>query len=159
MKALERHAKGNPTGESFGGASSPLVHAMGEGPLVLAPRPGRNLRSFALGDADNMCFVREEILLGFDGSLLFENGKLATGEGESVAIVQLRGIGAVLVEAIGSILTLQVQSSRGLSVRRDAVLGWFGRLVPRALSPSEAPCGQHGLISFAGDGRILVTSA
>jgi hypothetical protein len=39
------------------------------------------------------------------------------------------------------------------------VLGWFGRLVPRALPASEAPCGQRGLVSFLGEGRVLVASA
>ena len=157
MKLLERQVKGKATGESFGGVGSPLVHATGEGQLVLAPRAGRNLSSFML--EDDMCFVREEVLLGFDGELVFENGRLATGEGEFVAVVQLRGKGAVLLEAIGEILTLEVQGNRGLSVRREVILGWFGRLVPRALAPSEAPCGQRGLVSFAGEGRVLVASA
>jgi uncharacterized protein (AIM24 family) len=157
MKLLERHVKGKATGESFGGVGSPLVHAAGEGQLVLAPRPGRRLSSFTL--AEDMCFVREEVLLGFDGALTFENGRLGTGEGEFVSVVQLRGTGAVLLEGIGEILTLEVQGNRGLSVRREVVLGWFGRLVPRALAPSEAPCGQRRLVSFAGEGRVLVASA
>jgi uncharacterized protein (AIM24 family) len=157
MKLLERHVKGKSTGESFGGASSPVVHATGEGQLVLGPRPGRKLSSFTL--EEDMCFVREEVLLGFDGNLAFENGRLGTGEGEFVAVVQLRGRGTVVLEAIGETLTLEVMGSRGLSVRREVVLGWFGRLVPRALAPSEAPCGQRGLVSFAGEGRVLVASA
>jgi cytochrome c-type biogenesis protein CcmH/NrfG/uncharacterized protein (AIM24 family) len=157
MKMLERQAKGKPTGESFGGVGSPVVSATGDGQLVLAPRAGRRLSAFAL-DGD-MCFVREEVLLGFDGELTFENGRLATGEGEFVAVVSLKGNGAVLLEAIGEILTLAVQPNKGLSVRREVVLGWFGRLVPRALAPSEAPCGQRGLVSFAGEGRVLVASA
>jgi Flp pilus assembly protein TadD len=157
MRLLERHAKGKPTGESFGGASSPMVHAEGDGQLVLGARPGRKLSSFLL--EDDMCFVREEVLLGFDGALAFENGRLATGEGEFVAVVQLRGKGAVLLEAIGEVLTLEVQANRGMSVRREVILGWFGRMVPRALAPSEAPCGQRGLVSFAGEGRVLVSGA
>jgi len=157
MKLLERQVKGKATGESFGGASSPVVQATGEGQLVLGPRPGRKLSAFTL--EDDMCFVREEVLLGFDGELAYENGRLATGEGEFVAVVQLRGRGTVVLEAIGETLTLEVQGSRGLSVRREVVLGWFGRLVPRALAPSEAPCGQRGLVSFAGEGRVLVASA
>jgi uncharacterized protein (AIM24 family) len=157
LKLLERHVKGKATGESFGGVGSPLVLATGDGQLVLAPRAGRKLASFTLDD--EMCFVREEVLLGFDGALGFENGRLATGEGELVAVVQLKGTGAVVLEAIGEILTLEVQGSRGLSVRHEVILGWFGRLVPRALPPSEAPCGQRGLVSFAGEGRVLVASA
>jgi uncharacterized protein (AIM24 family) len=157
LKLLERQMKGKTTGESFGGASSPVVLATGEGQLVLGPRPGRKLSSFTL--EDDMCFVREEVLLGFDGQLAYENGRLATGEGEFVTVVQLRGRGSVVLEAIGETLTLEVGGSRGLSVRREVVLGWFGRLVPRALAPSEAPCGQRGLVSFAGEGRVLVASA
>ena len=67
--------------------------------------------------------------------------------------------GFELLEAIGDILTLEVRANRGLSVRREVILGWFGRLVPRALAPSESPCGQRGLVSFAGEGRVLVASA
>lgn len=157
MKPLERLLKGKATGESFGGIASPIAHASGEGRLVLAPRPGRKLSSFAI--EDDLCFTREEVLLGFDGALAYENGRLATGEGESVAVVQLRGKGAILIEAIGQLLTLEVTGDRGISVRRDVIIGWFGRLVPRALATNEAPCGQRGLVSFSGEGRVLVASA
>jgi uncharacterized protein (AIM24 family) len=157
LKQLERQMKGKPTGESFGGVGSPMVNATGDGQLVLAARAGRKLSSFLIGE--EMCFVREEVLLGFDGALAYENGRLATGEGELVAVVQLRGKGAVLIEGLGEIITLKVKPNKGMSVRREVVLGWFGRLVPRALAPSEAPCGQRGLVSFAGEGRVLVASA
>ena len=69
MKVLERHQKGKSTGESFGGVGSPMVAANGEGQLVLAARAGRKLSAFAL--EDELCFVREEVLLGFDGELTF----------------------------------------------------------------------------------------
>lgn len=157
MKLLERQAKGTSTGESFGGVGSPVVHVTGDGQLLLSPRSGRTLSSFALDDA--ICFVREDVLLGFDGVLTFENGRLAGGEGEFVPIVQLRGTGAVLIECIGEVLALEVQRNQGLRVRREVLLGWFGQLVPRALTPGEAPGGQRGLFSFAGVGRILVASA
>lgn len=157
MRLLERRVKGKPSGESFGGVTSPMVLAAGEGQLVLAARPGRKLAAFAVDGA--MCFAREDVLLGFGGGLAFENGRLSTGEGESVPVVQLRGEGSVLLEAIGDVLTLAVRPDRSLSVRREVILGWFGRLVPRALTPSDAPCGQRGLVSFAGEGRVLVTTA
>ncbi len=156
VKLLERHMKGKATGESFGGVASPMVQAAGEGQLVLGPRAGRKISSFVL--EDEMCFVREDVLLGFHGALAFENGRLATGEGEFLSVVQLRGSGDVLVEAMGEILSLEIEVNRGMSVRREAILGWFGRLVPRSLSPNDAPAGQRGLISFAGRGRVLITS-
>lgn len=156
MKTLERHARGKPTGESFGGPGSPVVHATGEGQLVLGPRHGRRIISFAL--ADEVCFVREEVVLGFDGPLVFDNGRLSSGDGDTIAIVQLRGSGAVLLETTGETLSLEVQHGRGLCARRDVVLAWFGRIVARALSAGEAPGGQHGLVSFAGEGRVLVAA-
>lgn len=158
MKLLERQTKGKSTGESFGGIASPMALASGEGQLVLAARPGRRLEAF-MASADQMCFAREDVLLGFGGGLAYENGRLATGEGEWIPVVQLRGEGAVLFEAIGEVLTLSVRATRSLSVRREVILGWFGRLVPRVLAPGDAPCGQRGLVSFAGEGRVLVASA
>lgn len=158
MKLLERHMKGKSTGESFGGVTSPMVLATGDGQLVLAPRPGRKLAAFVVG-ANEMCFAREDVLLGFGAGLAFENGRLSTGENEFVPVVQLRGEGAVLLEAMGSVLTLPVHADRSLNVRREVILGWYGRLVPRAVAPKDAPCGQRGLVSFAGEGRVLITSA
>jgi uncharacterized protein (AIM24 family) len=158
MKLLERQSKGKSTGESFGGVTSPMVLATGDGQLVLAARPGRKLSAFVVG-ANEMCFAREDVLLGFGAALAFENGRLSTGENEFVPVVQLRGEGAVLLEAMGSVLTLPVRADRSLNVRREVILGWYGRLVPRAVAPKDAPCGQRGLVSFAGEGRVLITSA
>jgi Flp pilus assembly protein TadD/uncharacterized protein (AIM24 family) len=157
MQLLERHMKGKSTGEQFGGIASPMVLASGEGELVLSARAGRKLSAFTIAEGE-MCFAREDVLLGFGGRLSFENGRLSTGEGSFLAVVQLRGDGAVLLETIGEVLALDVRADRSLSVRREVLLGWFGRLVPRALSPSEAPCGQRGLVSFAGEGRVVLAS-
>jgi Flp pilus assembly protein TadD/uncharacterized protein (AIM24 family) len=154
--ALERRSKGKATGESFGGPGAPIVHATGEGQLVLGPRPGKKLVSFALQDEG--CFVREAALLGFDGELAFDNGRLSTGDGESVAIVHFRGKGAVLLETTGETLSLEVRQGRGLNVRGEVVLAWFGRIIPRALASADSPTGQHGLVAFAGEGRVLVSA-
>lgn len=156
MALLERHTNGKANGESFGGVASPMVLATGDGQLVLAARTGRRLHAYAI--ETEMCFAREDVLVGFGGGLTYENGRLSTGESEFIPVVQLRGAGAILLETIGDALTLSVHPERSLSVRREAILGWFGRLVPRALAPNDAPCGQRGLISFAGEGRVLITS-
>lgn len=158
VQRLERQLNGQSTGESLGGLSSPLVSITGDGSLVLAPRPGRSLILWPLV-ADTL-FVRESLVFGFDRKLTFENGRLATdAEGEFAAVVQLRGTGIVLLDLVRECLTLEVSAARSLRVRKDAVVGWYGRLVPRALGPSEAPCGQRGLLSFSGEGGVLVASA
>lgn len=157
MEILERQGKGRSTGEPFGGAASPIARVQGEGQLMLAARRGRKLTSFAL--EDETCFVREDVLLGFELTLAYEHGRLSTGEGELITLVQLRGKGSVLLETLGEPLTVEVTSARGVTVRREVVLAWFGRIVARALPAGDAPCGQRGLVSFAGAGNVLVAGA
>jgi uncharacterized protein (AIM24 family) len=151
---LERRSKGKNTGETFGGVSSPVVEVRGNGELGIAPRAAHVLVRYALDKEP--WFFREDLIIGFDLALVFENGRLSTPEGESVPMVQLRGGGTVLVEVPRAAVALDVRSGQGLSVRREAVLGWHGRIVPRALSTHEAPCSQRGLVAFAGEGRVLI---
>ncbi len=151
---LERHSHGRPTGEPFGSVGSPLVRVSGAGQLVLGPRPSHLLAAFRIDDG--AACIGEDHLLGFDLTLAFENSQLVTGEGDSAPIVTLRGSGAVLLELMGQVVSLDVTETRSVSVRREVILGWIGKIVPRALPSSEAPCGQRGLISFAGEGTILI---
>lgn len=156
FSVLERRTKAPSGAGAFGGVTSPMVLASGEGQLVLAARPGRKLKALATGGESY--FVREDVLLGFGAALSYEHGRLTTDEDEHVPVVQLRGEGAVLLEALGEVLALHVSAERSISVRHEVIVGWFGRLVPRALSPNDAPCGQRGLVSFSGEGRVLFAS-
>jgi uncharacterized protein (AIM24 family)/thioredoxin-like negative regulator of GroEL len=153
---MQRQTRGQVANETFGGVGTPIVSVSGAGHLVLGPRHAHRLCSFFL--RDEVAFVREENLLGFDLTLSYESGRLAVGEGDTAVMVQLRGAGAALIELLDPLATLEVTSGRGVTVRREALVGWVGRLVPRALSISEAPCGQRGLVGFSGDGSILVAA-
>jgi hypothetical protein len=143
--------QGRAKGEPLGGVGAPILRIAGAGQLVLAPRAGHTLVAFRI-DAEP-AFVVEERLLGFDLALTFEHGRL-----EGANVVQLRGQGAVLVELLGRASSIAVTTARPVTARRDAVVAWLGRVVPRALAPAEAPAGQRGLLSFAGDGTVLLTS-
>lgn len=151
---MERQVRGHAPNETFGGVGTPIVHVSGAGQLLLGPRPSRALVSFLL--QDEVAFVREEYLLGFGHALEYENGRLAVGEGEGALMVQLRGKGTVLLELVDALATLEVTAPSPLAVRREILVGWVGRLVPRALPIREAPCGQRGLVTFSGDGAVLV---
>jgi uncharacterized protein (AIM24 family) len=152
-----RRMQGRPTAEPLGGLASPIALFKGDGKLVVGARPGRKLSSFLL--EGEVAFVREDLLLAFDGNLAHESGRVADGADEPLAIVQLEGSGAVLLEALGELVGLDVTPASGLLVRREAVVAWFGHLVPRAVSAAEAPGGQRGLLSFGGEGSVLFATA
>jgi hypothetical protein len=137
---------------------------------VLGARPAHKLVPLEL--RDDLAFVREDLLLGFEMRLAYENGKVAFDEdrprpdspparnsgggGDGVSIVQLLGTGALVLELLSTFTTVDTVSSRPLLVRREWIVGWIGRLIPRALPPAESPGGQRGLVSFAGQGTILI---
>jgi uncharacterized protein (AIM24 family) len=153
---MQRQSRGQVANETFGGVGTPIVAVSGAGNLVLGPRHGHRLVSFLM--RDEVAFVREDVLLGFELTLAYENGRLAVGEGETAVMVQLRGNGATLIEMLDPLATLDVTSARPTTLRRESLIGWVGRLVPRALTPSEAPCGQRGLVGFSGEGTILLAA-
>ena len=59
------------------------------------------------------------VLVGFEETLAYENGRLAAFEGEAVALVQLRGRGGVVIAAKGSLITTEVKADHNAVVARD----------------------------------------
>jgi uncharacterized protein (AIM24 family) len=153
-KPLSRRMRGRVLDEPLGGAASPIVELCGRGELVLGPHAGRKLRPMALGDEP--IYLREDVVCGFEAAIVYESGRLATGDGDAMAMVQLRGQGAVVAALPECVSALEVANGRSTTVRAGAVLGWTGRLVPRALTPTEAPAQARGYLSFTGAGMVLV---
>jgi len=163
-RVLHRRLRETDTDEILGGIGSPFVRVSGDAQIVVGPRPSHRLVVVALDD--ELAFVREDALLGFELRLSYENGRLALdppGEGprssEAVPIAQVRGRGAVVMEVGGDITGLPCVAGVPLLVRREWIVAWLGRLVPRALPPTESPSGQRGLVSFAGAGTVLVCAS
>ncbi|HEX8795597.1 MAG TPA: tetratricopeptide repeat protein [Polyangiaceae bacterium] len=161
-RVLHRRSRDAETSEVLGGIGSPIVRLTGSAELVLGARASHELATVALDD--EIAFLREDTLLGFELRLSYENGRLAvdpagesTPRNEGVHLVQLRGKGALVLEVAASLARVPCTSGRSLLVRREWIVGWLGRLVPRALPPAESPSGQRGLIAFSGDGTVLVS--
>jgi uncharacterized protein (AIM24 family) len=154
---LERMQRGASLGEAFGGVGRPLSRVRGTGDLCVGPRRGHLLVPFRI--ADETCFLREDVVLGFELTLSYENGKLATEDGDATPFVQLKGTGAIVLELLGALSSVTLAGSRSVHVRRELVVGWSGRLVPRAIPVSEAPSGQRGLVAFAGEGTVLLAAS
>jgi uncharacterized protein (AIM24 family) len=164
-RVLHRRAREVETSEVLGSIGSPVIRVSGNAQLVLGGRAGHSLLPLAM--TDDLAFVREEYLLGFELRLAYENGRLLLdppGEGsrpsnEGAHVVQLRGTGTLVLELPGELASVPSQPGQPLLVRREWIVGWLGRLVPRATPPADAPSGQRGLIGFSGDGVVLVCAS
>ncbi len=158
---LERRARGVSLGEPFGGLGGPLMRIDGDGPLLLGARPSRHIVAFSV--REEVFFLREDVVLAFDLGITFENSRVAPAEQDALPIVQLRGPGAIAIELLDPLRTLDVMASsldpeKGtVTARASSVVGWIGRLVPRAVMAADAPSGQRGLLSFSGDGTLLLS--
>ncbi len=153
-QVIWRKTRGRVLEEPLGGAGAPLLELPGKGELILGPAPGQKLRALSL-DEDAL-YLREDALVGFEPGVTHENGRLAVGDGDALPMVQLRGPGAVIASFPEQLAAIEVSEGKGSAVRAISVMGWVGRVVPRALLPSEAPGGARGFVAFAGEGMVLV---
>jgi hypothetical protein len=51
---------------------------------------------------------------------------------------------------------LELNGERPAQVRAERLIGWLGRLVPRHVSPEEAPAGLRSLVALSGSGIALL---
>lgn len=144
-------AKGEDT---LGGPVAPLVLLQGTGQLVLGSRTDHQLAPFVL-ESEPLC-VREGALVGFDGALRYRNRELLGTEAAPLTMVELEGRGAVVLEVAENLATMHLEANQDAIVRRDALIGWTGRLRVEPLSPSDAPGRSLGLFSLSGEGTVLL---
>jgi hypothetical protein len=151
---VRRRVRGRELEEPLGGLGAPLVSFEGKGTLALCVAEPR--RSIAVQLGDEFLYVREEHLIGFDAGVRHENGRLATGAVDAVAMVQLSGRGAVVFETRHGLRAVEVAPDRPLTVRAEDVVGWTGRMLAQPLGADQAPGSLPGFIGFSGDGTVLL---
>lgn len=151
---MPRRVRGRIVDEPLGGPLSPLFEMAGRGELVIGPAEGRRLAVILVDD--ERVYLREDMVSAFEMTVTYESGRLATGDGEAIGVLQLRGKGSVVASLPQQLSALEITAERSVAVRASAVLGWIGRSLPHTLLPSEAPAGLRGFVSFAGEGMVLV---
>jgi hypothetical protein len=154
LAPLRRRLRGSELDEPFGGVGAGWVSLEGNGWLVLEPSTERELTLLALGG--EFVYLREARVVGFDGALRYENGRLPAAEPGPVPMVQLSGDGVVVFEARRSLAALTVTSERPLTVRAASVLGWTGRLLGQAVAAEQPSHFVAGFVAFSGDGAVLL---
>lgn len=155
-KALQRKTRGKLLAdEPLGGEASPIVEIEGKGELVLAPPQDFLLVPITLDDEP--MYLREDALAAFEAQMSYENGRMPTsGEGEIVGMVQLRGPGTIAALVRAPFYAMALREGRTTALHGPSILGWMGRVIPRALAPTEAPGGMRSLVQFSGEGTVLL---
>ncbi|HKO53634.1 MAG TPA: tetratricopeptide repeat protein [Polyangiaceae bacterium] len=151
---LLRRMRGRDLSEPLGGPGSPWVLLSGAGQILVGAAPERELSALELGGT--FVYVRESCLVGYAGTAQHENGRLPTGGGEPVSMVQITGRGTVLIESRKPPRVLEVTENQKLAVRADDVVGWIGRLLGHPLDLESAPLKAPGFVAFSGSGSVLV---
>jgi uncharacterized protein (AIM24 family) len=151
---LARRVRGRVTDEPLGGPASPIIDLPGKSELCLAAGERCQLAPLAL--SEEPLYLREEALVGFEPGVTYENGRLPVGDGDAIAMVQLRGPGTIVASLPETHHAVEVVEGRNVTVRAAYVVAWSGRLLPRALFASESPAGARGLVAFTGEGMVLL---
>jgi hypothetical protein len=149
-----RRMRGRDLNEPLGGHGAPWVLLSGAGQILVGASPQRELSALELNST--FVYVRESCLVGYAGTAQHENGRLPTGGGEPIAIVQITGGGTVLIESRKPPRILEVTENQKLAVRADDVVGWIGRLLGHPLDLEAAPLKAPGFVAFSGSGSVLV---
>jgi hypothetical protein len=151
---LMRRLRGRKTSEPFGAGSS-VWHGY-EGAAKIVVMAGRDRTLWAIELTEEFVYVRESSLLAFESSVRYENGRLAAGGREPVAMVQLSGKGFAVLETYGAVSALSVGQDTQAVVRVDDVIGWTGRLLGQAVETDASPGRLPGAVSFSGEGALLL---
>ena len=151
---LARRMRGRELSEPLGGPGSPWVLLRGAGQILVGAAPERELSALEL--SGTFVYVRESCLVGFAGTAHHENGRLPTGGGEPVSMVQISGHGMVLIETRKPPRILEITENQKLAVRADDVVGWIGRLLGHPLELEAAPLKAPGFVAFSGSGSVLI---
>ena len=151
---LMRRLRGRETAEPFGSGSS-VWHAY-DGAAKAIVIAGRDRVLWALELGGEFVYVRESSLLAFETSVRYENGRLAAGGREPVAMVQLSGSGFAVLETHGPVSALSVGQDSQALVRVDDVIGWTGRLLGQGVETDASPGRLPGAVAFSGEGALLL---
>jgi uncharacterized protein (AIM24 family) len=145
LKRRRRRPEGD---EGFRGGDGAVYEIEGTGRLGFHPRGGEFEAVTLDGEA---AYVREERLFAFDPELEYENGRIP---GSDIALVQLRGRGAVVLKCPRRPHALEITPDAGVIIPAGGLVGWFGRLLPRGVRGGPFDPSLNAL-ELTGEGVLL----
>lgn len=147
-KPLKRRYRGKECDEPFGQSESFVYAVEGNGRLGFHPGQGCFSAISLNGEA---AFIKEEFLFALDPALNYENGKIP---GEGSMLVHISGTGALALKTPSEPTALEVTPNSGVIIPADALVGWFGRLLPK--KAAATPFSPHlNAMELLGEGVVL----
>jgi uncharacterized protein (AIM24 family) len=147
-----RRVRGAQTGEPFATGEAQLYVVTGKGHLIASPLGGEF--TAVLLD-DDIFYLREDVVFAFEPHVRWENGHVP-GSRARIPMVQFRGSGAVAFRTPRPLLAVKLSPERVLYVDANALAGWIGRVVPRAVSPQGTSRLSELFVECTGEGVVLV---
>ena len=151
-EVASRHARGSSTGEDFSGDGRQLFIVSGHGHLIASPL-GQHFTAVTLDE--DILYLREELVFAFEEKLRWENGHVPGSRG-TLGMVQFRGQGSVAFRTKRPLLAIKLAPERVLFVDAEALAGWVGRVMPRAVAPAAGGEKSTLFVECTGEGVVLV---
>jgi Tetratricopeptide repeat len=155
FEPAHRRSRGANTEEHFDHGGDPLSVVTGAGYVVAFPDRGRFT---AVILDDDILYLREEKVFAFSDTLRWENGNIPGLRGK-LPVVQFRGDGAVAFRTVRTVTPIKLPPAGTMFVDAVALVGWIGRVVPRAVMPAADGPMAGVCIECTGEGVVLVESA
>jgi hypothetical protein len=147
-----RRVRGAQTGEPFASGERHLYLVSGKGHLIASPLGGEFT---AVQLDDDIFYLREDVVFAFEPHVRWENGHVP-GSRARIPMVQFRGSGAVAFRTPRPLLAVKLAPDHVLYVDANALSGWIGRVVPRAVSPQGTSRLSELFVECTGEGVVLV---
>lgn len=155
FEPAHRRSRGANIEELFDHGGDPLSVVSGAGYLVAFPDRGRFTAVYM---DDDILYLREEKVFAFSNTLRWENGNIPGLRGQ-VPVVQFRGDGAVAFRTNRTVTPIKLPASGTMFVDANALVGWIGRVVPRAVMPASGGPIAGVCVECTGEGVVLVESS
>lgn len=129
----------------------PIVLVYGKGTLLLETEYN-NINEFTL--RNESMFLEDERLLAFYGDLEWENGRIEVKSDKSINVTQVKGTASIFVGLHHSLNSIEVSTDHFVSVRLNALVGWYGKLIPKQTNIRHY--NNFDYMSFYGEGVVFV---
>lgn len=155
FEPAHRRSRGANTEERFDHGGDAMSVVYGEGYLVAFPERGRFTAVYL---DDDILYLREERVYAFTQTLRWENGNIPGLRGK-LPVVQFRGDGAVAFRSTKVVTPIKLPAGGAMYVDTGALVGWIGRVIPRAVMPPEGGPMAEVCVECTGEGVVLVEAS